>query len=132
MSKSNLEQFHVLALQLQNQYKVVERNVDQIYANKDVAATTETLESIRALLLEVKQTEHQIQPLRDSLQAEGESMPEATQKIIDRTVQIVTTLIPRIGALEKEAIDSKEKLAPVIREGVRAVKMKSAYSKQQH
>ncbi len=131
MSNSNLEQFHFLAQQLLNQYKIVEQTVDQVYSQREAASTTDTLESIQQLLLHVKQTESMIQPIRDSLKTDNESIPADTQKIVADTVQIVTTLIPRIGALEKEAVDSREKLAPVIREGVRAAKMKSAYSKQQ-
>ena len=131
MSNRNLEQFHFLVQQLLNQYKIVEQTVDQIYSRQRGSSSAETLESINRLLVHVKQTESEIQPIRDSLQAENQTIPESTREVIDRTVQIVTTLIPRIGALEKELIESREKLAPVIREGVRAAKMQSAYSKQQ-
>lgn len=130
MSKNKLDQFHSLVQRMLDQYLIVQRAVDYIYATKDSVSTTDTLESIRNLLMDVKQTETEIQPVRDSLQAENAQIPPATQELVDQTVQIVTTLIPRIGALEKDAVEAKENLAPAIRESVRAAQMKSAYAKQ--
>lgn len=130
MSNSKIEQFHVLAQQLYDQYKVVEQTVDKICDKAETAAASDTLELIQHLLVRVKQTETQLKPIRDSLLASGETLPADTKKIVEDTVQVVTTLIPRIGALEKDAVESREKLAPVIHEGVRAAKMITAYSKQ--
>jgi hypothetical protein len=130
MSLNKLGQFQQLVQQLADQYDVVNQAVDTVYAQRESASKTEMLESITQLLTRVKQTEAEIQPLRESLQADNVTIPATTQAIINQTIQTVTTLIPRIGALEKEAVESREKLAPVIREGVRAAKMQSAYAKQ--
>jgi hypothetical protein len=130
MSNNNLEQFQALARQLLSQYQVVEQAVEHVFENQESTSKNEMLDAIRSLLTEVKQTEAQLKPLRDILKNDSVSMPPATQATIDQTIQIVTTIIPRIGAIEKSAIDSRESLAPVIRESVRAVQMKSAYSKQ--
>lgn len=130
MSNSSLQEYEALAKELLHQYRSVDRAVDYVVASKGSTSANETLEVIKKLLDSVKKTESKVQPIRDSLIAEGATLPESTQKVIDETVKIVTTLIPRIGALEKDAVEARERLAPVIREGVRAAKMKSAYSKQ--
>ena len=130
MSQSNLDQFHRLVQQLFSQYTLAQQAVDHVYANQETASNNETLDSIRQLLTHVKQTEAEIAPLRDSLQSQNIAVPAATQTVVDDTIKIVTTLIPRIGALEKSAVDARERLAPVIHEGVRAASMKSAYAKQ--
>ncbi|QEG23358.1 hypothetical protein [Mariniblastus fucicola] len=130
MSNNNLEQFHNLVLQLLDQYKIVDQTVQQVRTKPETESPIDTLETIKQLLDHVKQTEARIQPIRDSLQAANATIPRPTQQLIDETVTIVTSLIPNIGALEKDAVESREKLAPIIREGVRAVKMKSAYAKQ--
>lgn len=115
---------------LLEQYRVVDRAITDITSQKEHRSSNETLEKINQLLAGIKKTESQIQPVRDDLIAQKVSVPEPTQKVIDETVQIVTALIPRIGALEKDAVAARERLTPVIREGVRAAKMKSAYAKQ--
>ena len=132
MSNNKLEQFNILVQQLFVQYKVVERTIDQICSRRGTASETENLQMIKQLLSQVRQTEAEIQPLRDSLQANNATIPDSTQAIIDDTIQMVTTLIPKIGALEKEAVESREKLAPEIHEGVRAAKTKTAYARQRN
>ncbi len=130
MAISKLKQYHDLAAMLLDQYRVVDRAVTMVVGQNDPGSSNESLETINQLLAGVKETESKIKPLRDELVAANATLPEATQKVIDETVQIVTSLIPRIGALEKEAVEARERLSPAIHEGVRAAKMKSAYAKQ--
>jgi len=131
MSNNRLQQYHVLVQQMLDQYRIVEQNVNRISSELETTSATDALEPIKQLLDQVKQTESELNPIRDSLQADGATVPPETKALVDDTVKIVTTLIPRIGAMEQKAVESRERLAPVIREGVRAVKMKSAYAKQQ-
>lgn len=131
MSNNRLQQYHVLVQQMLDQYRIVEQNVNRVSSELETTSATDALEPIKQLLDQVKQTESELKPIRDSLQADGATVPPETKALVDDTVKIVTTLIPRIGAMEQKAVESRERLAPVIREGVRAVKMKSAYAKQQ-
>ena len=130
ISRNNLSEFRKLTHELRDQYRVVDESVTQIYQHKNSLASTDDLERVNGQLNEVKTIEAKLQPIRKQMELEGQQVPNEMKSVIDETVQIVMGLIPRIADLEQSAIESRDKLAPLIHEGVRAIDMKNAYQKR--
>ena len=122
-------QFRQLTLQLRDQYRGVEEKLDQVYTDKGTVTELKALEHINGLLSGVKDTEAILQPLRAQMQAAGESTPDDLGPIIEETIRMVSSLLPRFGEMEKAALEQRENLAPQISAGVRAAQMQSAYTR---
>ena len=128
MSSNRLAKFHELSVKLRQEYESVEQRVDALFC--DVTSTTDALEKINSLLDQVKLIESQVQPIRESLNESGESLPAETRLVVDETIQMVSRILPKVGELTQAAVEAKEKLAPKIHAGVQALKMQSAYTKK--
>lgn len=129
MSNDNSSQFAIWVNQHLEQYRVVDRLIQQVHDRTPPSASTEELEHINQLLNEIKSTEANLKPLRNAMEAAGESPTPELKKSIDETIQLVMGLIPKIGELEKLAVESRDKLAPQIRASAKAVQMKNAYGR---
>lgn len=130
MSQNDLEQFHSLVSQLKDQYLEVKQSVAKLQHPTPDESQVERLGIIKEMLVKVKLTESELAPIRDKVESSGVKLPAETRAVVDELTDLVTRLIPVIGTLEKDAMKARQTLAPVIRQSVRAVKMKSAYSKQ--
>ena len=122
-------QFRQLTLKLRDQYRGVEAKLDEVRADKGVVTELKTLEHINGLLSGAKDTEAILQPLREQMKAAGQSTPDDIRPIIEETIQMVSSLLPRFGEMEKVALEQRENLAPQISAGVRAAQMQSAYTR---
>lgn len=124
------QQFSDLATELHQQYEIIRARIEQINAEQMTTPSVELLSQINVLLAPVKETESRLAPIRERMIAEGYSTPAETKPIIEQTVEIVSYLLPKIGALEKSAQESRDSLAPKIGESVRAMRMQSAYGRK--
>lgn len=130
MTENELEQqFRVFTKQLLDNYQMVEDVVRKIDGKQQSSLDVDQLTQINELMKPVKQTESILGPIRDSMKAKGLSTPDDVKPLIDKTVEIVGYLLPKIGELEKVARESRQNLAPSIGESVRAMKMQSAYGR---
>ena len=130
MTKNELEQqFRLLTRQLLENYQSVENVVRMIDRKQPASLDVEQLTHINELMKPVKQTESALGPIRESMQSMGISTPDDVKPLIDKTLEIVGYLLPRIGELESAARESRQKLAPSIGASVRAMKMQSAYGR---
>ena len=130
MTENELEQqFRMFTKQLLDNYQMVEDVVRHIDNKQKSTLDVDQLTQINDLMKPVKETESMLGPIRDSMKAKGLSTPDDVKPVIDKTVEIVGYLLPKIGELEKVARESRQNLAPSIGESVRAMKMQSAYGR---
>ena len=128
MSTGNLNRLARLVEQLHDQYASLDEFVEQITSQSSVA-TTDHIAQINGFLDQIKQTESELAPLREAHLATAQSFPQEIQAFVDRTVERVVTLIPRIATLEQAAVKAREQLAPVIHTSIRALDMQNAYGR---
>lgn len=131
MTKQKLQQqFRNLATQLHGQYKAVEKAIREVDDRKFSTPDVDLLTRINSLLDPIKHTESELAPIRDQMQSNGMSTPDDMKAVIDETVSIVSSLLPKIGELENKAKEARQNLAPKIGESVRAMRMQSAYGRK--
>ncbi|MEO1616787.1 MAG: hypothetical protein AAFV88_13095 [Planctomycetota bacterium] len=83
------------------------------------------------LMKRIKQTEASLKPLRESFLASGQKVTGTLKEVTDETIEIVKSLMPMLGDLEKSSVDSLRRLFPKIQGSVRAVQMQNAYKHHQ-
>jgi MinD-like ATPase involved in chromosome partitioning or flagellar assembly len=111
-----------LTQRLQQQYEELNAIID--------AATTDSPESLQAIseqMQHIKQTEMLLVPLRQEHRRSNADLPAALKKPTDETIELLKSIMPKLAQLEKETIDSSQRLFPRIKESVRAVQMQNAY-----
>ncbi len=94
------------------------------------AATTGSTESLQAIsqqMKSIKQTETLLLPLREEYRRSKADLPAALKIPTDETIELLKNIMPKLAQLEKETIDSSQRLFPRITESVRAVQMQNAY-----
>lgn len=118
-----------LAGQLLGSYQQVDDIVGMIEAAESNLDRKSLMEKLSVRLAEVKSVESEMTPLRESIQEQGQSLEPQTRAAIDQTVELVRQLLPRLGRLEQETVEQRSQLAPQIHQGVRAIQMQSAYTR---
>ena len=89
--------------------------------------STESLQAISQQMKSIKQTETLLLPLREEYRRSNADLPAALKIPTDETIELLKNIMPKLAQLEKETIDSSQRLFPRITESVRAVQMQNAY-----
>lgn len=125
----NQDKLRQLCSRLQDEYRAVESLIGEIKQNRDGDLDVESLKRIRDRLNTIKQIEAVFAPLRDDVMKNGGNPPPELRTIVQETIKIITRLIPDISAIEKAALESRNRLEPRIHDAVRGLQMQHAYKR---
>ncbi len=112
-------------------YQDIEQHFNQLASEPDNVSRAETMMSVRESLVQAKQIESELFPLRDQMVNAGQAMQPETQLIFEQATRAISQLLPQVNLMEKAAIEERDKLSPIIRDSVRGLQMQSAYSQNQ-
>ena len=112
-------------------YQEIENSIDQLSTLSDYVGKKDSMDKVRSVLVEVKEIEAELFPLRDQFLSSGQKFSSPTTQLFEQAANMLTSLLPKINDLEKAAIEERERLAPEIHDSVRGMQMQSAYAKNQ-
>ena len=122
MSVQANEKLFLLTKQLRDQYSALEGIIDS--ANAD---PNQSVERISEHMKQIKSTEEQLCPLRETFVSDQSPLAFEIKRVTDETIETVKTLMPKLASLEKASVESLRRLFPRIQGSVRAVQMQNAY-----
>ena len=127
---SNLNsQILALSTSLLSKYEMAEGIVGQIESSETVfSGQARLFDELGAIMQEIKSIEARLSESKALADSSGVVLAKPIQDCIDKTVQIVLRLIPRLAALESTAKQYREAYGPEIHRGVRAIEMQAAYT----
>lgn len=117
-----------LVTNLLQHYRTVQDQLNLAADLEGNVSRAEILRELKGTLDRIKAIELQLFPLRDSFVAGGGTLSDQTHSLIQQSIDIVSRLIPQLGTMEQQSRQAKLDLAPEIHDGVRTMKMLSAYA----
>ena len=124
-------QIEALAISLLTKYELAEGVVSQIEsAETAFSGQVSLFDKLGAILQEIKSVEAELSESKALAESMGVTLAKSIHDDVDKTIQIVLRLIPRLVALESTAKQYREAIGPEIQQGVRAMEMQAAYTRK--
>ena len=129
MSMNLNSKIESLATNLLSMYEAVEAIVGQIESSESAFSDQVNMfDKLGASLQEIKIVEGNLSESKERADSDGVVLTQSIHDCVEKTVQIVRRLIPRLAALETTAKQFREAMGPEIVKGVRAIEMQTAYT----
>lgn len=122
MSNPNFDEMLDLAFQLKKQYENLNEIIDHKLESGDCS-----IEQISEQINGIRATEDALRPMREDLRDRKAKSPDDLQAVTNDTIELMESIMPKLGVLEKETLESAKRLYPEVEQSVRVVQMQQAY-----
>lgn len=122
MSNPHFDAMLELAFQLKKQYESLNEIIDLKIESGDCS-----IEQISEQINGIRTTEDLLRPMREDLRDRKVKSPDVLQSVTNETIELMESIMPKLGTLEKETLESAKRLYPEVEQSVRVVQMQQAY-----